>query len=468
MKYLRLLWSFPLFAGLAACGGSGSSAPAPTNFQVTPQDAQLYMTWDATPGVEYQVFCDPNQATINSHTTGNGRIYFYGIRSGTFYAAGLDTRGWSTGITNGVSYACTVNGRIGTGAGGPDATPQVASPRLAGASWSAGATATLSGMTVRSVAYGLLTAQSTTSDQFVAVGAGGQIAVSAAVSADAQQAWAAPSQAAGVTNDLNSVAFYPYAGGYRFVAVGAGGKVAYATNSATWTWIASTMPSTNDMYAVAVAGGGTLVAVGDGGAIAYSGDGVSWAPATNNASSNPLRAVTYVDAGANSAAYWLAVGDGGTILKSVDGGLNWNLLTSGVGNNLQGVAALPIVDSVTQTTTYKLVAIGNGVVLVSGDDGSHWASATLSDTMGTVLSGNFVSVSAAKRQFSNVYFKGQFMAVDNAGNAYTSANGSTWTNNGPTGAGSSAATVIRYTPSMTAVSNGWMVFSSSGSQYLAK
>ena len=449
MKNLRLLWSLPLIAALASCGGTGSSAPAPTNFRVSAvQDSQLYMTWDATPGVEYWVFCAPDVNTLDSHSsasTHSGWLYYRGIFSGTYYA---------TGLTNGRQYACTVNGRQDSGAGGPDATPQVATPRYAGATWSTTASTTLSsGMSLRSVAYGLLGLQSTTADQFVAVGANGQIAVSAASGAEASLAWSTPAQSAsGVTTDLNAVAYSGYGGG-RFVAVGAGGKVAYATNAASWAWTAASMPTTADMNAIAVAGSSTMVAVGNAGAVASSGDGAGWTAAASVGSSNNLRAVAYVPAVPNGAsAYWVAVGDSGTILRSTDAS-NWTLVSSGVTENLKGVAALAVTDSAGVVTAYKVTAVGDaGHALLANSDGSTWTATAV--TSAPV----FASVSASR---------GQFMAMTTAGVAWASTDGSTWNNVGSAGV-TPAAPVLRYNPSVLGVTGGWMVFDATGSQRLAR
>jgi len=446
MKNLRLLWSLPLIAGLTACGGTGSSAPAPTNFRMTAQDSQIYMTWDASPGVEYWVFCAPGVSTLDSHSsasTHSGWLYYRGIFSGTHYA---------TGLTNDRQYACTVNGRKDSGAGGPDATPQVATPRYAGATWSTTASTTLSsGMNLRSVAYGLLGLQSTTADQFVAVGANGQIAVSAASGAEATLAWSTPAQsAAGVTTDLNAVAYSGYGGG-RFVAVGAGGKVAYATNAASWTWTAASMPTTEDMNAIGVAGSSTLVAVGNAGAVASSGDGAGWTVAS--VGSSHLRAVTYVPAVPNGAsAWWVAVGDGGTILKSTDAS-TWTLVSSGVTESLKGVAALAVTDSAGVVTAYKVTAVGDaGHALLASSDGSSWTATSV--TSAPV----FASVSASR---------GQFMAMTAAGAAWTSTDGSTWANVGNAGL-TPAAPVFRYNPSVLGVTGGWMVFDAAGNQRLAR
>lgn len=449
MKNLRLLWSLPLIAALAACGGTGSSAPPPTNFRVSAvQDSQLYMTWDATPGVEYWVFCAPDASTLDSHTpssTHSGWLYYRGITTGSYYA---------TGLTNGRQYACTVNGRKDSGPGGLDATPQVATPRFAGANWTATTSSPLgAGMGLRSVAYGLFSLQSATADQFVAVGGGGQIALSTASGAEATLNWSTPAPAvSGLTSDLNAVTYYGYGGG-RFVAVGAGGKVAYITNAANWTWGTATMPTTADMNAVAAAGLSSLVAVGKGGAIAISGDGVSWTAAASVGSSNALRGVAYVPAVNNGpSAYWVAVGDGGTILKSTDGS-NWVSVSSGVSDNLTGVAVLPVTDSTGLVTAYKVAAVGDaGHALLASSDGTSWTATAVA------AAPVFASVSASR---------GQFMAVTPAGSVYTSPDGSAWTGVGNAGV-APATSVFRYNPSVQGVTGGWMVFDAAGNQRLAR
>jgi len=449
MKNLRLLWSLPLIAGLAACGGTGSSAPPPTNFRVSAvQDSQLYMTWDATPGVEYWVFCAPDASTLDSHTpssTHSGWLYYRGITTGSYYA---------TGLTNGRQYACTVNGRKDSGPGGLDATPQVATPRFAGANWASTSSAPLAGsMGLRSVAYGLFSLQSATSDQFVAVGANGQIAVSAASGAEATLGWSVPAQSAsGVTTDLNAVAYSGYGGG-RFVAVGVGGKVAYALNAASWAWAPASMPTTADMNAIGVAGSSTLVAVGNAGAVASSGDGAGWTSATSVPSSNNLRAVAYVPAVPNGAsAWWVAVGDGGTILKSEDAS-TWTLVSSGVTENLKGVAAFAVTDSAGVVTAYKVAAVGDaGHALLANSDGSKWtATAVTSAPVFASLSGS----------------RGQFMAMTATGAAWTSTDGSTWSGVGSVGV-NPAVPVFRYNPSVLGVTGGWMVFDAAGNQRLAR
>lgn len=444
MKSLRLILPLVFAATLAACGGKGSSAPAPNNFQITAQDTQLHMTWDAVPGVEYWVFCAPNASTVDSHSPASshsGWLYYTKIFSGDFYA---------TGLTNGTPYACTVNGRYNSGPGGADATPVVRTPGYAGASWMDGNTTALGGMAVRSVAEGLPTGQGLTVEQFVAVGSAGNLVVSSALDANASVTWGSPSQPASAT--WNAVSFY--APGNRFVAVGDDGKVVYATATSTWT--AVSMPSATGVSMKALTSSGSpLISVGGNGSaqgvIYSSSDSAATWTQVSGLSTNTLRSVVYVP---DTTPYWIAVGDGGVVLRSTDG-VNWTASTpTGTGKNYQSVAMLAVTDSTNAVTGYRVVGVADdGSALVS-TNGTAWTSSNVATSL--------VAVSAGK---------GQFMAIDSAGLAYTSnasTNNWAWSTGVATGMPSPPVAVLRYTPSVSAVSNGWMVFDAAGKQRIAR
>jgi photosystem II stability/assembly factor-like uncharacterized protein len=95
-------------------------------------------------------------------------------------------------------------------------------------------------------------------------------------------------------------------------------------------------------------------AVGFGGAIMHTGDGgASWA-AQASGTGNLLRGVAFSDASSG----W-AVGDGGTILHTGDGGANWAAQTSGTGNDLLGVAFVSAdVAAVPEPGSLALLAAG--------------------------------------------------------------------------------------------------------------
>ena len=81
--------------------------------------------------------------------------------------------------------------------------------------------------------------------------------------------------------------------------------------------------------------GPRLVAVGDFGVILLSDDaGATWRQAESVATRNMLTAVTFADANRG----W-AVGQGGTVLHTADGGQNWALQTA-AGNDVARERAL--------------------------------------------------------------------------------------------------------------------------------
>ena len=446
MKFPRLLSLLPLFSVLAACGGKGSSAPAPGNLLIAAQDTQLHLTWDALPGVEYWVFCAPNASAIDSHSspaTHSGWLYFTKIFSGDYYA---------TGLTNGTSYACVVNGRYNEGPGGPDAVPSplTSTPTYARASWQAGNATVLSGMTVRAVAYGLPTGQGLTADKFVAVGDGGKVASSNALDSHAVLSWGSPAQISGVTANFKAVSFY--AAGNRFVAVGDGGRSAYSSDGSSW--MAVSLPSASASMNALTSSGSPLIAVGNDGSqgLIYSSSdsGVTWS-AVSGVSTSSLRSVVYVPA---STPYWIAVGDGGVVLKSLNG-TDWTSTTpAGTSVNFKAVAMLPVTDST--TVSYRVVAAGDDGRVIATTDGTNWTVTALP------TSPAFVALHASK---------GQFMAVDALGNTFTSnqSASSNWAWSAGVSSGASApAAVLRYSPSFTGISNGWMVFDSTGIQRIAR
>ena len=80
--------------------------------------------------------------------------------------------------------------------------------------------------------------------------------------------------------------------------------------------------------------GKTALAVGEGGTVLRSADGgVSWGAVTSGTRAN-LKCVAF---GADRTTT-LAVGDGGVVLRSEDRGKSWGAVTSGTQANLRGVA----------------------------------------------------------------------------------------------------------------------------------
>jgi photosystem II stability/assembly factor-like uncharacterized protein len=152
---------------------------------------------------------------------------------------------------------------------------------------------------------------------------------------------------------------------------------------------------------------GLFVAVGDEGAIQSTSDGITWNPLASNTTVN-LNAVAYAN------GRYVAVGDGGTLLTSIDGGATWTSQTiSGVGN-LRAIAYGNhnfSTDS-SEILINTFVAVGdNGTAVVSNNGGASWT---------------VVNVPGAG-DLRGVTYTTRFNAVDSDGNAFGSPFGLTWT-----------------------------------------
>jgi hypothetical protein len=200
-----------------------------------------------------------------------------------------------------------------------------------------------------------------------------------------------------------------------FAAVGAGGAIYTSADGISWTNQAAPSGFATDLYAVTGyaanqnnPGNPSLrwVAVGDGGASVYSLDGVSWAVGNDYNSSSPanpnnyaLRSITQV------AGTFFAVGDAGTILSSTDG-ITWTSHTSSVtASNLNGVAHGAV-----------YIAVGDSGTIVTSTDGNTWTAQTSGTTSNLRQVTSFIS------SYGSIY-----VAVGDSGTIVTSIDGGvTW------------------------------------------
>ncbi|HOE40218.1 MAG TPA: hypothetical protein PLB25_01080 [Rhodoferax sp.] len=369
---IRLILASTLTAVLmAACGGGGDPAPPPAaGLQLDPGDGRVTISWVAAPGVEY--WLGYQAAATVSLAPGTPHTWVINVTSPYVLP----------GLTNGTTYAFSMNGRTDGGPGGA-ATPSVATvPRPGGESWTIGST--LGTSAIRSVAYG--TASDSTVD-YVAVGDAGAI-----YKGTDGINWSAVST--GPKVDFRA-ATYALS---KFIAAGAGGQIYYSTDIATWT--AGVSGTSNNLNALA-SNGTLVVAVGDNGTIRYSSDGATWTAAASVPSSSHLNGITYAASG-----LWLAVGANGTVLTSSDG-MTWTAQISGTSQALTGVA--------TQfTSVYTYVAVGAAGTVLRSNDGITWSIAALSPAVN--LTGIVVPSTNS-----------QFLAIGEAGAVRTSPDGITWT-----------------------------------------
>ncbi|WOO43334.1 hypothetical protein [Rubellicoccus peritrichatus] len=181
----------------------------------------------------------------------------------------------------------------------------------------------------------------------------------------------------GFEDTLEDIAF----GNNLYVAVGTDAKILTSTDGIVWEDNA-TLPGgfSDDLYGVTF-GGGTFVAVGSSGSILTSADGLTWVEALDSglAAGSVLRDIVFSD------NLFVAVGSDFSILSSSDGD-DWDVVTSGAGNNFNAVAA----------QNGRFVAVGDDGVIYISDDGASWGfrfSGTNKDLEGVTSDGvSFVAV----------------------------------------------------------------------------
>lgn len=354
---------------LSGCLNLGSSAPPPASgLTLAPGDGRITVSWDMSPNLEYWLFYAPASSisTDNWTSVAGGRAL---IKVSSPYVL--------TGLTNGVTYAFTLNARTDGGPGGAG-TPSVSTvPRLAGSAWLAGAP--LGAGDLRGVTYGSV---------HIAVGLGGTM-----YSSSDGKSWSPMNPVTG--SNLNGAVF----GNGIYLAVGAGGTVLYSADALAWT--AQPSGINDDLYAVASNRSNLNVAVGANGKIVRSADGKTWSVAANSATTGNLYGVAYSSYG---NGMWVAVGAGGTIVTSTDAS-NWTVIASGTTADLRGAVYFPTAGA------GAFSAVGASGALVTSPDGASWTAqpALTTATLNAVTYGT------------------RFVAVGNGGAVFTSADGIGWT-----------------------------------------
>jgi photosystem II stability/assembly factor-like uncharacterized protein len=166
----------------------------------------------------------------------------------------------------------------------------------------------------------------------VAVGQNGQMALS-----DDGVNWMATGP--GYSESLNAVATYSLGATNYAVAVGDLGTIWYSSDGGlNWTKKTPTPQDYRNLYgvtSVSDSGSVNLWAVGANGTILHSTDGQTWTPQTSNTTASLW------DVNAQGSKL-LAVGEGGVIDYSADGGSTWTLEHSGTSASLNGAVVGPL------------------------------------------------------------------------------------------------------------------------------
>ncbi len=157
-----------------------------------------------------------------------------------------------------------------------------------------------------------------------------------------------------------------------YLAAGANGKIFRSTDPVSDPW--TEMPgvtSSNinfmnncDRYDTAVTFG-----VGDNGTIIKSLDqGLTWT-VMNSGVTGKLNSVDFIGSDIDNA---VAVGNSGLMIKTTNGGINWTSVNTGITKNLNSVFSV--------NSFIMFIAGDNGTLLRSSDGGTTWQNTSLPDT----------------------------------------------------------------------------------------
>jgi hypothetical protein len=196
--------------------------------------------------------------------------------------------------------------------------------------------------------------------------------------------------------------------GATFVAAGSvspapytssAGALATSSDGSTWT-MASLPAGTTPIHGLIA--GTILIGLGEAGHLYSSSDGATWS------AEKAINGLPTMNAGVYGAGAYLAVGDNGYMIRSVDGLANWGvgqvITVGGAGVNLHGVA----------WNGTKFVAVGDNGAIATSSNGTAWSS----PLKVSAISGALRGVAAASN--------GTFVVVGDNGIETSTDNGDTW------------------------------------------
>lgn len=142
---------------------------------------------------------------------------------------------------------------------------------------------------------------------------------------------------------------------------------AYRTSDAGASWVAIPTGPRGDLAAIAARPGGGFAVAAPGASTFSSSDGTTWAAPVDEARSpSTLRGLS------TSGSHVVAVGDGGSVRTSRDGGVRWAESAMPVPADLRAVDSIDAKIWAVGSLRDDVVGIVHPVVLHSTDDGGSW------------------------------------------------------------------------------------------------
>jgi photosystem II stability/assembly factor-like uncharacterized protein len=134
-----------------------------------------------------------------------------------------------------------------------------------------------------------------------------------------------------------------------------------------WTW-QNPLPQGNDLFQVNIINQNLAYAIGNGGTVMKSADGgVTWA-ILNTGTTKNLRQADFLQNGLIAYAVGNAIGTGSSIIKTTDGGINWQNL------NIDPIYYLSSIDFIDEQTGFVGGSIGleSNFIFKTTDGGLNW------------------------------------------------------------------------------------------------
>ena len=383
LRVRLLVLAVAALLALSGCHKTDPPGEAPTGVTATPGDGLVVISWDMLPDLTYWIFLEAGSSVAVRQPD-------------AFVIRGAISPRQVGGLANGTQYAFVMNATHNDSAAGPNSPVVLATPRLAGADWSAGTPLGTPPQNVKGIAFN--------GSRFVVVGDAGTGAPTI-FAGDYNYTSAAPNPGVTAWMPPTPLPPSPFATNLievkfstSYVALGTDGSIISSADGLNWgaNTAVPAAPGTN-MNGIAFGFVGsvtpTYVVVGDGGQIFTSTDTLTWNPVVVPGLASDLNSVALI------AGNFMVTGANGTLLTSSNppSSTSWIPLASGTANTLRGVTF--------NTPLNRYVAVGDAGTMVTSVDTVTWTPVTLTPP----LTQNLLSITVGGASGS------RFLAVGQSG-----------------------------------------------------